>query len=115
MNSILAFALIDMLADTANLPTDGWPVILFEAMEYIPPYTLVPRFILGLRALYARDLPGICGTEIDTAFGLAPASGRVAAASVIMFADAELNEGLEQGEEIQMEEREIRTAGSSGV
>ena len=110
MNSILTFALINMLGDTGNVPTDGWRVILLSTMEYIPPYTLVPRFILSLRKLYARDLRGRHGGDIDTAFGFAPTSTRGAAASVIMFADAGQNEGLEEGEEIQMQDREIRSA-----
>ena len=71
--------------------------------------------MLSLRKLYARDLQGRRGSEIDTAFGLTSVSGRGAAASAIMFVDAMQNEGLEQGEEIQMEEREIRGAGTIGV
>ena len=111
-NSILAYALVDILGTTGSLSTDGWWPILIGMMEYIPPYTLVPRFILSLRALYARDLQGRRGSDIDTAFGLTSASSHGTVTSVIMFMDARQNEGLEQGEEIQMEEREIHGAGS---
>ena len=82
-------------------------------MEMIPPYTLVPRFTLSLRKLYARDLRGRRGSNIDTAFGLTSASDHGAAVSPIMFVDDGQNEGLGQGEEIQMEDREFRSAGSS--
>ena len=82
-------------------------------MESIPPYTLVPRFILSLRRLYARDLGGGHGSDIDTAFGVTSTSGLDAAASAIMFADSEQNEGLEQGEGIQLEEREPCSIGNS--
>ena len=114
-NSILAIALLDMLGQTGNLPTDGPWLVLLGMMEYIPPYTLVPRFILNLRKLYARDLRGRRGSEIDTAFGFTSTSSHGAGASAIMFTDAGQNEGVEQGEEIQMEERETHSAGSSGV
>ena len=79
-------------------------------MEYIPPYTLVPRFILSLRKLYARDLRGRPGSEIDTAFGFTSVSGHGAGASAIMFAEGGQNVGSEQDEEIQMEEWESRGA-----
>ena len=78
MNRILTFALIDVLASTGNAPADGWPVILLGTMESVPPVTLVPRFVLGLRKLDARN---VRGSEIDTAFGLTLASGRGAVAS----------------------------------
>lgn len=80
--------------------------------QSIPILTLVPRFMLNLRELCARDLPGRRGGDIDTAFGLSTASGHRAAASAIVFAEGVQNESEEQGEEIQIEEREIRNGGS---
>ena len=112
MTSILTYALIDVLFFTRNLSANRWSGALLAMMAYIPPYTLVPRFILSLRKLYARDLRGRRGTDIDTAFGLTSAPNHGAVTSAIMFADAGHNEGLEQSEEIQMEEREICGAGS---
>ena len=100
-----------MLVNIGKLPTNGW-IILIGMMEYIPLYTLVPRFILGLRALYARNLQGRRGSDIDTAFGFTSTSSHGAVASAIMFADAGQNEGLEEYEEIQMEERGISSVGS---
>ena len=113
MNSILTFAIIAVLMFTGNVSVDGWQAILLGTMELIPPCVLVLRFILSLRKLYARDLQGRRGSDIDTAFGFTSGSGRGAVASAIMFADVGGNEGEDQGEEIQMEEREIRGAGSS--
>ena len=102
-----------MLLDIGKLPTNGWWQIFLPTIEYIPPYTLVPRLILSLRALYARDLQGRRGSDIDTAFGLTSTSSHGAAVSAIMFADDGQNEGLEEREEIQMRERETRSASSS--
>ena len=104
-----------MLVSTGNVSTDEWRILLLETMESIPTYTLVPRFILSLRALYARDLQGRRGSEsnIDIAFGFTSAFGHGVAASAIVFVGDGQNEGLEQEEEMQMEEREIHGAGTS--
>ena len=110
MNSILASALIDVLLLTGQIPTEGWRGLLIGMAQTIPCYTLVPRFILNLRKLYARDLRGRRGSEIDTAFGFTSAFGHGAAASTIVFADGRQNEGEEQSDEIQMEDREFRGA-----
>ena len=109
------YAVINVLINTGDIPVDGWRLILVGVVELIPLYTLVPRFILSLRKLYVRDLPGRRGNEIDTAFGSTPAFGRGAVASTMVFADAEQNEGLEHGEEMEMEEWESHGAGSSGL
>ena len=86
MNSILTFALINVLIFTGNVSMDGWRVIPLATIQYVPAFTLVPRFILSLRKLYARDLRGRRGNEIDTAFSLTSASNHgAAAASAIMF------------------------------
>ena len=113
MISILTYALISVLVSTGSVPMDGWRVIFLGAMEDIPAFTLVPRFFLSLRKLYKRDLRGRRGSDIDTAFGLTSVSGHGAIASAIMFADAGQNEGLEEGEEIRMEGREVCSTGSS--
>lgn len=110
MNSILISALLSMLFAT-SVSVTGWQAIVLASMESIPPYTLVPRLILSLRKLYARDLRGGRGGNIDTAFGLTSGSGHGAAVSAIMFADGGENEGSDQGEEIQMEEMETGSTG----
>ena len=74
-------------------------------VEYVPGVILVPRLILSLGKLYARDLRSRGGSDIDTAFGFISASSHGAAASAIMFADGGQDEGVEQGEDIQMGER----------
>ena len=110
MNSMLLYAAVTVMFDATRLSISGWWILLGVA-EYIPIFTLVPRFILNLRELYARDLQGRRGSDIDTAFGLTSASSHGPVASAIMFAEGAQNEGEEQGEEIQMEEREFRSAG----
>ena len=111
MNSMLLYAAVTVTCHTTSLSIDGWWILLVVA-EYIPIFTLVPRFILNLRDLYAHDLQGRRGSNIDTAFGLSSTPGHGPVASAIVFAEDGQNEGGEQGEEIQMEERETRSAGS---
>ena len=94
------------------------------SVTYIPQFTLVPRFVLSLRALYAQDVQGRRGSDIDTAFGLGLSSDHGAAGSAIVFAAGGQNEEEEQGEdhveercvghgeEIQMEDREMQSVGS---
>ena len=109
MNSTLMYSILNLIFYAVGLSIDG-QVILSVAADYIPLFTLVPRFILNLRELYARDYNGRRGSNIDTAFGLTSSHGPVV--SAIVFAEDGQNEGGEQGEEIQMEEREIRSGGS---
>lgn len=113
VNSILTYTLLNTLVVAAHIPMSGWWLLLI-IVQFIPTFTLVPRFILSLRQLYAHDLNGGRGSEIDTAFGLAPVSEcrEDAAANTIQFADAEQNDWLEQDEDILMEGRENRSAGS---
>ena len=59
-------------------------------LEYVPMFTLSPRFILSIRELYARDVQGRRGEGIDTGFGLSSVRG--AGNSAIVFADVEQNE-----------------------
>ena len=108
MNSVLMFAILIVIFYA--IPNNRWWPLLRVAQS-IPIFTLVPRFMLNLRELYARDLRGRRGSEIDTAFGLTLASTHCAVTSANMFPDA----GQNEGEEIQIEEREIRNAGSLGV
>lgn len=104
---------------TAIYSQGGWWMILLGGVQYIPTFTLIPRFILNLRELYASDLRGRREGDIDTAFGLASSFGHGGAMSAMMFAEAGQNEdegqGREQHEELQMEERvlEVRNARSS--
>lgn len=73
---------------------EGWAVVLLS-LESVPIFALTPRFILGIREIYARDVQGRRGEGIDTGFGLSLASG----GSVGMpmgFVDAEQNEDLER-------------------
>ena len=59
-------------------------------------------------------LRGGCGSNIDIAFGLTSVLGQCcsSAPSNVMFADGGQDEESEQGEEIQIEEREIPSGAS---
>ena len=112
MNSILIYAVLNVLQYTARIPSDGWWILLTMLPQFIPTFIIVPRFILSLRELYACDIQGQRENDTDTAFGLTSASSQhAAAASAIMFAEAGQNEGEGQGEEIMMEKVEICSAG----
>ena len=75
-------------------------------------FTLVPRFILSLRELYARDLQGARPNDIDTAFGFTSASAHESALNTIQFANTWQTEGLKQDEAVGMEEGRKEDAGS---
>ena len=99
-NSTLSYSLINILFYTANVPIDGWLVILVGMMKYVPAVTLVPWFILTLRELYACEVQNSYESDIDTAFGFGLVLGHSAAASVLMFAHPDLDEGLEWGDDM---------------
>ena len=105
----------------ANLSWDyEWQVVLVCIVEYVPAFVLTPKLILSLRELYARDLRGRCGSDIDSAFGLT-SSGCGAVGSQIVFAEGgqnvvgEPDEGRddEQGEGREEGQRE-REDGEQG-
>lgn len=73
--------------------------------QSIPPFTLLPRFILNLREHYARDLRSRHGSDIDTAFGFTSTFDQGAVVNVTLFRDGEQNEGQRQHDE------EIRIGG----
>jgi len=99
---MLVYALINVLGKTIPCFTSsGWQIIPTGALEQIPPFILVPRFILGLRELHAR---GPRSRDIDTAFGLGSVSWRVAGMSTIVLTDAEQSNGEEQSNEGEVEE-----------
>lgn len=85
-------------------PNGGWQWLLLLILEYVPIFTLTPRFILNIRELYTHDGQGRLGEGIDTGFGLS-SSGRGAVGTAMVFANAEQNEGSDDTEEIRMEDR----------
>ena len=109
---MLPYPLINLLISRGDFPTNGWWQVLIGVVQYVAPFTLVPRFILSLRELYTQELKGKVGGDIDTAFGLTSESDRGAALSTVKFAASAQNEGDDQDEEIQMEGMEIHGGGS---
>ncbi|KAF8548549.1 hypothetical protein OG21DRAFT_749256 [Imleria badia] len=100
--SVFLNALINLLRGSGELPMGGWQAVVFFILEYVPMYTLTPRFILSIRELYARDVAGRRGEGIDTGFGLS-LSGRDAVGTAMVFADVQQNGRSEDVEEIPME------------
>lgn len=93
---------MNVLAATGKVGSALWQVIVSAIAEFVPMYTLTPRFIMSVRELYARDVRGGHGEGVDTGFGLS-SSGRGAGGTGIVFADVERNEGMDDVEEIPME------------
>lgn len=103
-----------MVNFVAIVPSDqGWTVLLY-AVQFVPAYSIVPRLILSLRELYARDTRGRRGGDIDTAFGAGSVASNSTAVTTMEFVVARRNDDDEGegGEEIQMEVRAIHGAGS---
>ena len=102
-HSIFMLLLIDLLIVLGKLSwnASGWQMIPLVFVEYVPMYTLTPRFIMGIRETYTRDVQGRRGSGIDIGFGLS--SGRDAGGTVFVFADVEQNERSKDVEEIPME------------
>ena len=91
--------IVNVLAASRTLPMHGWQLMLLNAVQYVPLFSLIPRFIISLRELYARDVEGRrsgAGGGIDTGFGLSSSSG-----TAILFADFEESEELELIQEHQ--------------
>ena len=97
MDSILLYSLLNMLSAANMSWIYSWQVVLVGIMMGVPAFVLTPRLVLSLRDLYARDLRGRCGNDIDTAFGLT-LSGSAAVTSGIFFADDGQNVDEGQGE-----------------
>ena len=122
MNSILLPCAFNLLFNLGIGQESRWWLIL-NAVTYTPRFTLVPRFILSLRALHAHSVQGRCGSDIDTAFGLGSSSDHGAGSAIDIMGggqNEEEDQGEElveeryegQGEEIQMEVRGMPSVGS---
>lgn len=66
-------------------------------------FTLTPRFILSVRALYARDLRSRSGCGIDTGFGLSSICHSEVGGTAMVFADAGRDDEVQRDEEMSME------------
>ena len=89
-----------------------WQAVLLGIGEAVPAFVLTPRLVLSLRDLYARDLRGRRGSDIDTAFGLTSSGlDTMTVASQIVFAEGGENMGEEQGEERDDEQSKGREKG----
>ncbi|KAF8549537.1 hypothetical protein OG21DRAFT_1488441 [Imleria badia] len=99
--AVFLLNLINVLAASGKLPAGGWQLLVVLTLEFVPMYTLSPRFILSTRELYARDVQGRCVGGIDSGFGLSLSGCE--AVGTIVFADVEQNERSEDVEEIAME------------
>ncbi|KAF8546119.1 hypothetical protein OG21DRAFT_1502058 [Imleria badia] len=97
--SIFVFAFINTVGISGYLPTGGWKSDLLLILGFVPMFTLIPRFIMSIRELYAHDVQGRRGEGIDTGFGLSLPCCDVGG----MFADVEQNEGSDGVEEKPME------------
>lgn len=103
-DSVLLWDLVSILVAWGKVSIAGWQTIPISIMEAVPMATLPPRFIMGLRELYARNVQERDGSGIDSGFGLSTLPSHGASISVMLFSDARQDGGLEHCEEIPMEE-----------
>ena len=85
-------SLLGLLNLLGELPPGGLSLLLAFILN-VPVYTLIPRFVLNIREVYARDIQGTRGEGIDTRFGLST-NGIGVIGTEIAFAPFP-NEGLE--------------------
>ncbi|KAG9315358.1 hypothetical protein JVU11DRAFT_4503 [Chiua virens] len=100
--AIFLINFVDILSVSGNIPNSGWQPIFLYIVQFVPAYTLTPRFIMSIRELYASDLQGRRVGGLDTGFGLVSVSNGSIAGTTIAFAEAEQTEGMEV-EEIPMQ------------
>ncbi|KAG9312081.1 hypothetical protein JVU11DRAFT_7364 [Chiua virens] len=66
---------------------------LLMFLEYVPVFTLAPRFIISIREIHDHDVQGRRGGGIDSGFGLSTLSDRDATRSEqVVFASRDENE-----------------------
>ena len=70
----------------------------------VPLFALTPRFVMNIRELYALDDEDR-HRDVDTGFGLSSVVGRGVGVSTTIGSIAFVQGGVEDGEEIVMEER----------
>ncbi|KAG9312082.1 hypothetical protein JVU11DRAFT_7365 [Chiua virens] len=74
---------------------------LLGLMEYVPVFTLMPRFIISIREMYEHDVQGRQGGGIDSGFGVSTQFDRGAARSRVVFASRDENESTESTEAVE--------------
>ncbi|KAF8558596.1 hypothetical protein OG21DRAFT_1481290 [Imleria badia] len=113
--AVLLFGIFNILIFAGKIPLTGWQLIPIGFFNYVPVFTLVPRFIVSVRALHARELR--CephyATTVPGSRSVPGSGGRgTSSGTSIMFAGLREEDGFAQDEEIHMEERGKRRAGS---
>ncbi|KAF8135160.1 hypothetical protein EV363DRAFT_1159953, partial [Boletus edulis] len=68
--AVFMFNIVSELAGAGMLQNSGWQLIVTVIIQYVPVFTLTPRFIMSLRELHVRDVEGRRGSGIDSRFGL---------------------------------------------
>jgi len=97
--------LLNLLYGFHMLPKEGWFTILYLPAELVPAYTLTPRFVLSIRELYVRSIENGHSSKIDAGFGLSGRFGTTTTGTTTMaFEDSVANIGLEETEEVPLQE-----------
>ena len=87
------YNIVNVLFAAGKTPDGEWQMTPLFIAEFVPMYTLTPRFVMSIPELYARDVQrGVhCEGGIDTEFGLSSPSCD-ACGTRILFADVEEHE-----------------------
>ncbi|KAG9311422.1 hypothetical protein JVU11DRAFT_8535 [Chiua virens] len=89
-NFLLNF--VNLLGDTGKKQVTGQQEVLTNIFEFVPVFTLTPRFIMSIRELYADDVQGRRRGLTDTGFGLSTLSDYDVVGTGITFAKGVQNE-----------------------
>ncbi|KAF8442220.1 hypothetical protein L210DRAFT_3759725 [Boletus edulis BED1] len=107
--AIFMFNLVNELAAAKKLQNSGWQLIVTVIIQYVPVFTLTPRFIMSLRELHMRDVEGRRGNGIDSGFGLSSGSRTAVTVRSEVFAGFRDDATLE---DVEMVPRKVETTKS---
>ncbi|KAF8135161.1 hypothetical protein EV363DRAFT_1322657 [Boletus edulis] len=103
------FNLVNELASAKILQNSGWQLIVTVIIQYVPVFTLTPRFIMSLRELHMRDVEGRRGNGFDSGFGLSSTNRTAVTVRSDVFAGFQDDATLQ---DVEMVPRKVATTKS---
>lgn len=104
---------VSVLALLGVFPTYGWGGFVPGVLQYPVVVSVISRVMTSIRQLYASDLNGRRGSNINTPFALSALSqpDRAADGSAIVFPEVQQNDRSEEDIDIAEGERNQRSGG----
>lgn len=110
MNSMLSCALLCILYFEGRISPLNWKAMLFTRLITTMMFTILPRFVLRMREIYARDVQSRRGSHMYPTLGSMSIPGLFTYPTVAVFMDAEQDGGSEAAEGMVMVEQESQKA-----